>query len=347
MEIDIHALARAVQRNCHIADARHGANYSLCIYLLKMREYFRWERGIPLSAGIDKDEVGPWLTERETLWAELETEEPAELPLGDARIEPFEADAINARLLPLGYVYSAGLGQHAAPHFHLAELERVEEHDGFRLIISGRELARDLTAPPAMSRDGIIYIRRESLRRSIWEKVDGWSWSKPRNAMSRAIASYPVDDDLETALDQMTDDQIETVTLHEIGEVRAGELLGEAWHDCLIDLPVGKAELIARSVRDHLADCMITLPALLERADSGSLHFYMAGLSNFRKVLFPSLQQAYQDWIDTDSMDGLRDTAERGRDHWQRCCESILEHCECFDPLDSAQIEAMEKTATL
>ena len=32
-------LAQAVQHNCHISDARHGADYSLCVYLMKMREY--------------------------------------------------------------------------------------------------------------------------------------------------------------------------------------------------------------------------------------------------------------------------------------------------------------------
>ena len=32
----------AVQRNCHIADARHAREMTLCTYLLEMREFFRW-----------------------------------------------------------------------------------------------------------------------------------------------------------------------------------------------------------------------------------------------------------------------------------------------------------------
>ena len=34
-------LIQTVQRNCHIADARHAGDYTLCVYLLKMREFYR------------------------------------------------------------------------------------------------------------------------------------------------------------------------------------------------------------------------------------------------------------------------------------------------------------------
>ncbi|HSP01523.1 MAG TPA: hypothetical protein VLN90_08695, partial [Thioalkalivibrio sp.] len=35
-------LRQSVQRNCDIADARHAGNDTLCTYLLKMREFYRW-----------------------------------------------------------------------------------------------------------------------------------------------------------------------------------------------------------------------------------------------------------------------------------------------------------------
>lgn len=40
------ALIKTVQKNCDIADARHAGDYTLCVYLLKMREMYRWEQGI-------------------------------------------------------------------------------------------------------------------------------------------------------------------------------------------------------------------------------------------------------------------------------------------------------------
>ena len=60
-------LSDSVQHNCHISDARHGSDYGLCTYLLKMREYFRWESGADFGSVLDKQRLGDWLTEREGL----------------------------------------------------------------------------------------------------------------------------------------------------------------------------------------------------------------------------------------------------------------------------------------
>ena len=72
---NIRDLVRSVQTNCHISDARHGADYSLCVYLMKMREYYRWEQGLPYGAILGKDKVGDWLAAREQLWENLEEAE--------------------------------------------------------------------------------------------------------------------------------------------------------------------------------------------------------------------------------------------------------------------------------
>ena len=65
------ALVDAVQINCHIADASHAADLSLCIYLLQMREYYRWTHRLPWTAPLDRGAVGGWLSEREARWAHL------------------------------------------------------------------------------------------------------------------------------------------------------------------------------------------------------------------------------------------------------------------------------------
>ena len=74
-------LRHAVQCNCHISDARHAGNYSLCIYLLKMRELFRWEQGFALTDPLPRTPVGAWLSEREALWDELAEAVYAPLPV--------------------------------------------------------------------------------------------------------------------------------------------------------------------------------------------------------------------------------------------------------------------------
>jgi len=193
-------LIDSVQHNCDIADARHGSDYGMCTYLLKMRELYRWTQGLPLGASLNSGAVGDWLTAREQHLESLEAADFAELEVDGQRYDPFDAEPVNDAIAPLGLVYSAGLVNGARPSFFLGELEGAEVADnGFRLRISGRELARCLNSPPAMTQGATIFLRRESLRRYLWEKYESWLWSRPDNAMARALAHYP----FEQALDDI------------------------------------------------------------------------------------------------------------------------------------------------
>ena len=149
------ALLEAVQTNCHIADARHAQDLSLCTFLLQIREFHRWERGLPLNAPLQRAEVGAWIAQREALWAELEAREFLRLPLegvDDAGGEPFETAPLNAQLQAQGLVYGAGWAGARRPGFFLAELIelRAIEAEGLRVQLCGREWARGLFAPPAV-----------------------------------------------------------------------------------------------------------------------------------------------------------------------------------------------------
>ena len=64
-------LVAAVQTNCHIADARHAADLTLCIYLLQMREFHRWERGLPFGATLARDAKADTVADAEALFAAL------------------------------------------------------------------------------------------------------------------------------------------------------------------------------------------------------------------------------------------------------------------------------------
>ena len=160
-----------------------------------------------------------------------------------------------------------------------------------------KEYARDLTAPPAMTCGDAIFLRRDSLRRLLWEKLESWRWNRPDNALGRAFACYDFEGDLHAALDAMTDQEIQAVLWHEQGEYQVGCRYGEAWNRMLLDLIQTPAEIMARAVRDHLADCLVTLPALAEAGDAPSLHFYLGNLNAMRRTLFPALETAYADWL--------------------------------------------------
>lgn len=321
--IETRRLAEAVQHNCHISDALHARNYSLCIYLLKMREFYRWEQGFAFGERLAKAPLGEWLNAREQLWEKLESDEYQPLRLDQHPYQPFDSQAINDNLAPGGLVYSGGYCG-AKPHFFLAELERSIEQEGTRIYVAGRELAREITAPPALSLGDTIYLRRESLRRMIWEKLEEWGWQELERPIARAVGHYPFRDDLDAALDTMTGDEIDTLLEHELGEVAVGRELGPEWEEMLAALPRSRAEYQLRAIRDHLVDCRRTLPWLLGQGRDAALHFYMANFTSLRKEIFPALVTAYDEWLQGDGGKVLRETAKRGAEHWQALAEMAL-----------------------
>jgi len=239
--------------------------------------------------------------------------------------DPFDADTINAELVPKGYVYSSGYGLYNKPHFFLGKLDKLETHDDIRVLISDQEYARDLVAPPAMILNNTIFIRNESLRRVIWEKIEEWQWKRDaQTPMARVLAAYSDEQDLERVLDDLCRRESRNVILHELGEARAGKILGSGWEDMLADTPRSKAELLLRSVRDHFADCLSTLPSLVENKNDVSIHFYIANLTSLRKEIFPQMMRAYDQWVETDDYTALVQAADDGAAHWQEQAVKVL-----------------------
>jgi hypothetical protein len=309
-------LAEAVQRNCDISDARHAGDYGMCTFLLKMREFYRWEQELPLTRVLPREALGDWLSAREARWQEIEAEDFEPLPLEAGAAEPMAAETANRELLPCGVVYSAGYGRFGKPVFFLGALLRVEERDGLRVILSSCEYARELAAPPAMLQGRTIYVRLESVRRYLWEKIEEWQWRKAGNRMARALAGYDFVADPERALARMAENETESMILHELGEARAGELLGPAWEDMLASVARTPAEVEARAVRDLLADCLSTLPALVERENLPALHFHFATFDAPRRELFPEALEAYEAFLASGSLRPLQRVAAEGAERW-------------------------------
>ena len=118
----------------------------MCVYLLKMREYFRWENGYAYGTTLPQRELGDWLTAREELWGGLEDQSFSPIEIDGQRYDPFDSNAINEALETHHLLYSAGYGNKAKPHFFLARLENKIEHQAYRIYISSKEYARDLLA---------------------------------------------------------------------------------------------------------------------------------------------------------------------------------------------------------
>lgn len=340
-------LCAAVQRNCDIADAHHAGNYSLCTYLLKMREFYRWERGLGFSATLDRQAVGDWVSERESNWEALEGLAPEALTVGEMSHDPFDQEAVNRSLDAHGLVYGAGLGRGARPLFFLGTLLRREDFEGYRVYVVGEEQARDLVAPPAMSRDDLIFVRRDSIRRLLFEMIEAWQMRQAPadDPLARALQSYGYDPARESSLEAMTDSEVESAVWHEVGEVLAGHQLGPAWQQRILDVAGSRQEVVARAVRDHLADALTTLPALLDDAtpsSAGAIHFYFANFTGMRALLFPQLSAAYADWVAGAPIAVLRAPIAAARQHWLAVAQRFLEEPPESWPVADDQLETLQ-----
>ena len=318
-------LVAAVRRNCAISDARHARELTMCTYLLAMREYYRWERGVALDAPLVRADVGAWLVAREAEWEALEEEDYRPLPLGGELVDPWDAEAVNRALLPEGLVYGAGIGRYGKPQFFVATLEREEWRGGSHVLVAGREHARDLDAAPAAMRGDTIYVRRESLARVLWEKAEAWGVRRGGGALKSALDAHGFEPGSAAALERMVEAEIETLILHELGEREAAALLGPAWERSLCDLHRRRASIFMRAVRDHLADCLVTLPELVRRDARASLHLWFANLDGMRRELFPRALDAYRAWLGGDRGEALLAAAEAGVGHWRRVCADVLD----------------------
>jgi hypothetical protein len=316
---DLNLTIDAVQRNCHVADARHARDAALCTYLLAMREQFRWEHELPLTATPPRAELGRWMTEREALWEDLESSAFAPVPAGGERHDPFDATGINRTLVPEGLVYGAGFGRLGRPHFFLAELERAESRDGLTVLVSGCEYARDIVPLPGALQGDTVYVRRDALRRILWDRIELWESRRYAGPLAAALEAFGWAGDRARAFERILESALEQVILHEVGERSAADALGPEWEGMLARLRDPRTEAVARAVRDNLADCLSTLPTLAGRADPGPLHLYLALFEGMRRELFPRLAGA------ACTAEAVGATARAGAEHWTRVGRRLVE----------------------
>lgn len=316
-------LLTAVQSNCHVSDARHAQELTLCNYLLAMREYYRWEHDLPLGTAPPRAEVGRWIAEREALWDTLADADLAPVPLATGPADPFDVDAVNAELVPAGLLYGAGRGRFGKPHFFLARLARQEWRDGVAVLEAGCEYVRDLDAAPAALQGGTIVLRREAFSRWLWLSAEAWEANASDGAMAAALDAYGYGRNRGAALERMAECERETLILHELGELAAGRLLGADWERFMDALDDRRVEVTARAVRDLLADSLVTLPTLLEREAGPSLLFWFATFSGLRRELFPRLTAARTACGQDADLGRLLEAVESGREHWLRIARAM------------------------
>lgn len=351
-DLHITGICDAVQHNCAISDARYARDYSMCIYLLRMREFYRWKHDIPLGVTIDAAALGNWVVETETYWDTIEETEFHPIVINGSSFDPFDANLINAELNQLNLVYSAGLGRLGQPHFILAEHRHRSKNLPANYIETGCELARDLITLPAMTQNGTIYIRHESIVRMFWQMVEEWSINKQAGPMARLIDHYAIEvngRNLKRQLETTANDLSDLLLHHELGELQAGELLGSQYNEMTSTFHHKRGEGHIRAVRDLLADTLETWPFIVREKYSHHLDFWLAGLNGIREELLKQtgVYECLHNGGSDTRLNTLATLIEPQRTRWQQVAEQLLDdyksHKETLD-IEQAILNALSKT---
>jgi len=294
-----------IQHNCNISDARDHGIYSMCTMVLKLRNLYKWEKGLePWEEPESVDLLG-WIEAKENYWATIAGESFRPLSAGGETLEPFDLEEINGALHDDTMLYGAGYGRSMKAVFFLADKIERRIAEGCRVIIVGNERAKEMASPFAMVQDGLIIIRRESLRYFFWDQIQEVR-SSCRSSIRHALQSYGVFRNgtldralLQSSLDTIVDREMNLFIFHEVGETLQTAFHSETLQAIIGHFPGTVIEFVGRAVKDVLADTHrhgLLSYVVRERRES-SLGFYLTFLDGLRAKLFPEITSAWQLFI--------------------------------------------------
>jgi hypothetical protein len=295
---DLEDVKNQVIRNCQISDARYAGLYSICGLALRLRDLFKWEMGLEPWDERESDEQLEWIGEKEDEWERLVDLEFKAIDIGGRLYDPFDVSGINSYLEPRGYIYSAGFAHNMKPRFLLARIDGRREMEGRQIYILGQELARDLLTLPALSQDSSIYILKESGRLFLWNQIF-YIGNSGRKALKFALESHGVSDQspkqIREHLHLLFRSEMERYIYHELGESSDKDFDRHTWRQLISTFPHSPIELLARSIKDLLADMNNrgALRHIIKKKMKTSLGFYVAFQSAFSKVLFPEVARYF------------------------------------------------------
>lgn len=336
-------ITQTVEFNCAISDARHARDYSLCIYLLRMREDYRWRKNIPLLQNMDVEQVGNWVAARESYWDEIEEEKYKKLNIGDRQFDVFEHKLINLELNKHGLVYCAGIGRMGKPHFVLSKLLSHTVKNDIQYFECGTELARDSVTVPAMAQGNHVFIRHDGVHRMLWDMFDDWCLNK--NPGPRAdffhYHKFQQDASLDSTLHRATVDTLPLIFAHERGELAASKLLTGTYPELTLAAAGTRAEFYLRAARDLLADSLETWPLISLRNEIHYLDFWLANLNGVRQLLVEhsGTMTELSTGSPEERLQYLRKITTSEQQRWQHICTGLKEALEQQQISDLGRID--------
>lgn len=314
-------LIQDIQHNCNISDARDHGIYSMCTMVLKLRNLYKWERGIQPWEEPESVDLLDWIEAKENYWAEIVNDEYRPLRANTLRIDPDDPvefyDPGNGTTL----LYGAGYGRSMKAVFFLAEVLEQREVEGCQVHILGTERAKEMSSPFAMVQDGDIIIRKEPLRYFLWDHIQELRTSC-RASLRHALETYGVllDGSIDKGLLQarfsaMVEEEMDLFIHHEVGEILQKTFNTKAFRAFIARYPGSIVEFVCRALKDTLADTHPKGPLsyIVREQRKSTLSLYLGFVDGLRKKLFPEIFAAWQLFLQNDDWGLIEDAREECR----------------------------------
>ena len=318
-----------IKFNCDVSDARYWGYFSICGLLMRYRDLFRSETGLDPWTPVHREEIAAWIDRKESRWPELEDEGFRDLTINGMTYPPFDIETINAALNGDGYAYGAGYGMYLKPTFLLGRIRTVAKIEGHTVYTTEHEIARDLFTSVAMLQGSTIFLRLEPLRALLWDKYTG---IRPGcdTAVLHAFqlggirSGQSADQDFTTKLDRMVLAYSGVLLHHELAESREA---APQWKEVLTQAGDRNAEHFLRAVQDLVADTSDVGPLhrIVRDRDRQSLSLMIGLLEGFRRLLFPSIRDAYGRFLRDGDWSIIEDARRSGADRFRGLRQKVLD----------------------
>ena len=328
--LNIDDITRQVLYNCDISDAYHAGMFSICGLALRLRDLYKWEKGLPAWEESDSAEVLEWIETKENQWESYPENGFEKLTIDGTTFDPFDTIGINKALGMHDIFYGAGYARSLKPTFFLAVIAEKTKLDGTTIYTLGRELARDLLTIPALTQDNCVLLRQESAKLFIWDSIF-YIKKSARPALKFALDScgfknhepQALQPHLTAILAALKDNYI----YHEIGELHDTDFDREIWREIIAAYPYSPVEYLARAVKDLLADTNEygTLQYITKHRKTASVAFYAAFLDGLAKKFFPEILTSFQTFTRTRDWGTIEQAVSSGYDNARKHATLMIE----------------------
>ena len=328
--MDIDPLKRQILYNCDVTDARYSGLYSVCGLVMRLRDLYKWEQGLPPWQEDESAKVLQWIGDKESLWEGLMKAEYHSLPLNGQYVDAFDTQAVNESIQPFGLFYGAGYGHSLKPTFFLADIVDRLTVNGRVVWVLGKEHARDLLTLPAFSQENHVVLRTEAGRMYLWDQILYLS-NSGRRALDFALKACglenPQPETIQRHFDDVWDVNKTIYIRHEIGEIEDRVFNRTVWKGMLVDYPHTAVELFIRTLKDLLADTSPkgTLAHLIEHHNEAGLGLYMAFGNGITRMLTQPLTCAFDAFVAGAGWDAIAAASRELRAELKRHTQRVMD----------------------